>query len=173
MVVVVLVIAWAVDTSSGGVARNVHLAGTDVSHLSETQLASKVATLATAYAAVPVDIEVRPARPGGPTVTYRTAGEIGLMIDQDRTVQQAPRGGRRVVLRPRPVSWVGSFVAERNAPVEFQVSADQVATALTASGEGRIAGRGADPAAVAAALPSAARRRGTGPRQVLVAVRGT
>ena len=60
VVLVVLVIAWAVDTSSGGVARNVHLAGMDVSHLSETQLAAKVATLAKAYATVPVD-DRRPA----------------------------------------------------------------------------------------------------------------
>ena len=32
----------------------------------------------------------------------------------------------------RPLSWVSSFVVQRDAPVEFQVSADQVATALTA-----------------------------------------
>ncbi len=174
VLVVVLVIAWAVDTSSGGVARNVHLAGTDVSHLSETQLAAKVAALASAYAAVPVHIEVRATSPGAPTVTYTTtAGEIGLMIDQDRTVAQALAVGDESFFVLRPVSWVGSFVVERDAPVEFQVSADQVATALTVleAKEGSPTAA-ADPASIAAALPAAAQRRGTGPGPVLVEVRG-
>ncbi len=41
-----IVIAWAVDTSVGGVPRNVRLAGEDVGGLSEAELTARVASLA-------------------------------------------------------------------------------------------------------------------------------
>ena len=177
VVLLVLIIGWAVDTSAGGVARNVHLAGVDVSHLSQTQLATKVATLAKAYASVPVDIVAQPAAPGDQPRTYHTtAGEIGLMIDQDRTVQRALGVGDEALFLLRPLSWARSLVSERDAPVEFQVSVDQVATAIVAlEGKDLVPaaerGIGVDAAALAAALPNAARLRGTGPGAVRVEVR--
>ena len=187
VLLVVLVIAWAIDTSSGGVARNVSLAGTDVSGESEAELASSVEDLAAAWTDVPVELVVTPGRADDGTETtepdvYRTtAGEIGLMIDQDRTVEEALDVGDDAFLLFRPFEWAGSFLSKRDAPVVFQVSSDQVASAtLALEGADRVpaaeptvelvdgvfkvvpgtAGTGLDPADVAAALPAAAEARG-------------
>ena len=194
VVLVVLIIGWAVDTSSGGVARNVQLAGTDIGRLSEAELATRVATLADDYAAVPVEIVATPGTgddAGEPDVYTTTAGEIGLMIDQDRTVEQALEVGDDSYFLLRPFAWVGSFLSERDAPVTYRVSDDQVATAAVAlEGDDRIApteptvaleegkfvvvpgqpGTGIDPADIAAALPEAAAARGLSDDPVRVEV---
>ena len=189
VILVVLIIGWAVDTSSGGVARNVQLAGADVGQLSEAELEARVKALAADFATVPVEIVVTdPAgaeRPDaeestGPDTYTTTAGELGLMIDQDRTVADALEVGDDAFVLLRPFAWVGSFLSEREAPVSYRVSSDQVATAAVAlEGEDRIpatepgveqvdgvfrvvpgrAGIGIDPADVAAALPDAADQR--------------
>ncbi|HJR25574.1 MAG TPA: hypothetical protein VJ804_08885, partial [Acidimicrobiales bacterium] len=123
VLLVVLVIAWAIDTSSGGVARNVSLAGTDVSGASEAELASTVEDLAAAWVDVPVELVVTPGRADDgtettePDVYTTTAGEIGLMVDQDRTVEAALDVGDDAFLLFRPFEWAGSFLAERDAPV--------------------------------------------------------
>jgi vancomycin resistance protein YoaR len=195
VLVVVVVIAWAVDTSSAGVARNVHLEGEDISRLSHTELASRVATLADRFGDVPVEIVAQPGRTGGPSRTYRTtAAELGLLVDQDRTVEAALEVGDDALFLLRPFSWVRSFVAERDAPLELQVSGDQVATTVRSlegkdevapvepqviDADGRFSirpgtpGTGLDPAKVAAALPAAVRARvGDGPVRVVLR-RGT
>ena len=192
VLLVVLVIGWAVDTSSGGVARNVRVAGRDVGHLSEAELATKVDALAEDYAKVPVEIVARPGTTGGDTKTYRTtAGELGLMVDADATVEKALEVGDDAFFLLRPFTWARSFVSHRQAPVVFQVSDDQVATAVVAlEGEDRtpaaeptvelvdgefkvvpgVPGAGLDPARVAAALPGAADARGDGDGPVRVVV---
>jgi vancomycin resistance protein YoaR len=192
VLLVVLVIGWAVDTSAGGVARNVRLSGRDVGHLSEAELATKVEALAGDYAKVPVEIVARPGSTGGDTKTYRTtAGELGLMIDADATVQKALEVGDDAFVLLRPFAWARSFVSRREAPVVFQVSKDQVATAVVAlEGDDRtpaaeptvelvddkfkvvpgVPGAGLDPARVAAALPGAATARGAGDGPVRVVV---
>ena len=192
VLLVVLVIGWAVDTSSGGVARNVHLAGRDVGHLSEAELARKVDALAEDYAKVPVEIVARPGTTGGETTTYRTtADELGLMIDADHTVKQALEVGDDSFFLLRPFAWAASFVDRRDAPVVYQVSKDQVAASVVAlEGDDRtpateptvelvdgefkvipgIPGAGLDPALVAAALPRAADARGDGDGPVRVVV---
>jgi vancomycin resistance protein YoaR len=194
ILLVVIVIAWAVDTSSGGVARNVRLAGTNVGRLSETELATQVASLAKDYASVPVEVVASPGKdePEGSTHTYTTtAGEIGLTIDRDRTVEHALAVGDDSFFLLRPFTWVGSFLSERRAPVSYRVSSDQVATAaVELEGADRTApteptvdlvdgafvvvpgkpGTGIDPADIAAALPEAAAERGSGDAPVRVRV---
>jgi vancomycin resistance protein YoaR len=194
VLVVVLVIAWAVDTSSAGVARNVHLAGVDVSHLSQAELTSRVSTLASRLDQAPVEI-VAQAAGGGAAHTYRTtAADLGVTVDQERTVARALSVGDEDLFLLRPVSWVRSFVAQRQAPLELQVSDDQVgATVRTLEGADEVepvepavryedghfvvvpgrAGTGLDPAKVAAALPAAVRARdGSDPVRVVLR-RGT
>ncbi len=200
VLLVVLVIAWAVDTSSGGVARNVHLAGADISNLSEAELATKVAELAAAWAEVPVQVVARPGRGDDgaettePDVYTTTAGELGLLIDEDRTVERALDEGNDAFALFRPFEWAGSFLSHREAPVVFQVSPDQVATTtLALEGADRVPpseptvelvdgvfkvvpgkpGTGIDPADVADALPAAAEARGDEERPVRVEVERT
>jgi hypothetical protein len=64
VLLVIVVIAWAVDTSSAGVARNVHLGGVDISHLSEAELSSRVSSLADRLAKAPVQIVAEPGDEG-------------------------------------------------------------------------------------------------------------
>jgi vancomycin resistance protein YoaR len=187
VLLVVLVVGWAIDTSSGGVARNVTLAGVDISNESEAEVTSAVEDLAARWAEVPVELVVRPGRGEDgteveePDVYRTTAGEIGLMVDEDRTVEAALDVGDSAFLLFRPFEWAGSFLSDRDAPVVFQVSSDQVASAtLALEGNDRIpaeeptvelvegrfkvvpgtSGSGIDAAALAAALPEAAEARG-------------
>ena len=208
VLLVVLVIAWAIDSSSGGVARNVHLDGEDIGDQSEAELAITVAALAERWAEAPVEVVALPAddepaptttvaeaspdptEPADPAPTdepapttaeprtYRTtAAELGLMLDEDRTVERALEIGDDAFVLLRPFDWAASFLREREAPLVFRVGEDQVATSVVAlEGEDRVPateptvelvdgsfrvvpgrnGTGIDPAEVAAALPAAA-----------------
>jgi len=169
--VVALVVAWTVDTSSGGVARNITLAGSDVGNLSESELASRVAALAEEFAATPIEVTS-----DGTTYTT-TAAELGLIVDTDRSAASALEVDDATMLPLRPFTWIASFAAEREADLTFQVSREQVAATIVAlqgddrtpptepgvelvEGEFHVVpgedGRGIDPAALAEALPAAA-----------------
>lgn len=200
VLLVVLVVAWVVDTSAGGVARNVQLAGQDVGRLGEAELSTRVEALADGFAATPVELVVTPgtAEDGSdadePDTYTTTAGEIGLMIDQARTVRDALDLGTDGFVLLRPFAWVGSFLSEREAPVRFRVSSDKVEQAVIAlEGDHRrppteptvelvdgvfqvvpgAAGRGVDPADVVAALPGAAAGHADGTSPIRVEVERT
>lgn len=180
----ILVVAWAVDTSSGGVPRNVELVGRNVGGLSESELAAQVRDLADELAATPVELRV------GDASYETTAGELGLRIDEDRTTSDVLDVGSDESLLVRPFTWLRSFVSERSAPISYQVSRDQVQQAAIAlEGEARVPpteptvelvdgsfrvvpgvdGAGLDPEDIAAALPDAAAKAGPG-RTVVVEV---
>lgn len=166
-----LVVAWAIDTSSGGVPRNVRLAGHEIGGMTEAELSGRVNDIAETFAETPVEIV-------SGDETYRTtAREVGLMVDADRTTADALDTGRDSLVLVRPLAWVASFVTPREASLVFQVSDEQVATTTVAlEGDARtdpiepsvelvdgsfhvvpgVDGSGIDPAKVAAALPGAA-----------------
>jgi vancomycin resistance protein YoaR len=126
VLLVVLVIAWAVDTSSSEVARNVELAGVDIGGLTEDELAGRVGDVAASFAATPVELQAG-------DVTYTTtAGELGLMVDQDETAAHALEVGETSFLLARPFEWARSLFATRQAPVAMQVNAEQAATTVVA-----------------------------------------
>lgn len=117
-------IAWAVDTSSGGVARHVSLRGVEIGGLSKAELAAQVSKMADDFAATPVELVTDDA-------TYSTtAAEIGLSLDEDRTSRQALDLGRDTFVLLRPFHWMRSFVVERDAEARFRVNDDQVATTV-------------------------------------------
>jgi vancomycin resistance protein YoaR len=171
VLLVLVVIAWVVDTSSGGVARNVRLAGIDVGGLSEAELSTRISNLAEGYATTPVELV------SGDDTYRTTAGEIGLMVDDDRTTERTLDIDHDVFAALRPFDWLRSFVIEREARLEFHVNDEQVAsTTVELEGEARtppteptvelvdgtfhvvpgVDGIGIDPRVVAAALPEAA-----------------
>ena len=167
------VVAWAVDTSSGGVPRNVEVAGLDVSGLSESALRARLANLADEFAATPVEVVA-----GG--ATYRTtARELGLRIDEDETARNALEVDASTFVAARPIAWMRSFFDDREAEVAFRVNGEQVERgAIDLEGEDRelptepglelvdgaftvvpgVPGEGIDPAELAALLPAAAGR---------------
>ena len=111
LLVVVLVIAWVVDTSSGEVARNVELAGVDIGGLSEVELAGRVGEVAADFATLPVELQTEDA-------TYTTtAGEIGLMVDEEETAAAAMEVGEGTFLLARPFAWARSLFTTRKAPL--------------------------------------------------------
>ncbi|MGI8755443.1 MAG: VanW family protein [Acidimicrobiales bacterium] len=119
LVVVTLLAAWAIDTSSanGKVPRNVTLAGRDVSRLPEDELASTVADIAKTYDATEVQVRT-------PGQTYKVAAsKLGLRLDTDATVQAAVELDQGQTLGRRPLVWLESFLAKRKAPLRFTVDA--------------------------------------------------
>ena len=167
----VLVIGWAIDTSSGGVARNVALAGRDVGDLSESALARAVDTMADDFGSTTIEIV------SGDATYSTTAADLGLMIDEDRTAKRVLDVDDETFPLARPFVWAMSFVSERSAGIEFQVSREKVAATLIelqgddrtppveptvelVEGEFQVVpgtpGRGIDPERLAAALPEAA-----------------
>lgn len=168
VLVIVLVIAWAVDTSSGEVARNVQLAGTEIGGLTEDELAGRVGDVAADFERTPVELVV------GDTTYATTAGEIGLMVDEEETAASALEARESSFILARPVAWAMSFFTDHHAPLQLQVDAEQVATTVVAlEGDDRTPpteptvelvdgtfnvvpgtdGHGLDPAAVAERLP--------------------
>ncbi|MET0727349.1 MAG: VanW family protein [Acidimicrobiales bacterium] len=164
-------IAWAVDTSSGGVPRNVELAGVDVGGLSRLELTVRVAELAEVFASTPVEVV------SGDETYSTTAAEIGLRVDEDLTVASALDAGHDGSLIFRPVHWMRSFFGDRDVPFEVLVDDARVAAVTTQlEGEARVPpteptveladgsyhvvagvdGTGIDPGDVASALPAAA-----------------
>jgi vancomycin resistance protein YoaR len=171
LLVVLLVIAWAVDTSSGKVGRNVELVRVDIGGLSEDELTGRVGDVATDFATLPVELET-------PDATYTTtAAAIGLMVDEEETADAALEVGDGTFLLARPFAWARSLFTTRQAPLELQVNAAQVATtAVELQGDDRtpptepqvevvdgslsvvpgVDGVGLDPTEIARRLPGAA-----------------
>ena len=171
VLLVVLVIAWAVDTSSGGVSRNVRLADVEIGGLSEDELTGRVGDVAADFADTPVELVV------ADTTYETTAGELGLMVDQEETAAAALDVGESSFLPARPFAWAWSLVSERRAPLQLQVNEALVATTVVElEGDARtppteptvelvdgafevvpgVDGRGLDPADIVARLPGAA-----------------
>ena len=171
VVLLLLVAAWAVDTSSGKVGRNVELAGTDVSRLDEEELSATVADTAAAFTDTPVELVV------GDEVYTTTAGALGLTVDEDATVDSALDVGESSFVPARPFAWAASLVSDRQAPVHFRVDEERAAaTVVELEGDARTApteptvqivegtfevvpgedGRGLDPEEIAHQLPGVA-----------------
>ena len=126
VLLLLVVIAWAVDSSGARVGRNVQLAGVDVGGLSEDELTGRVADVADDFRATPVELVV------GDKVYETTAAELGLMVDQERTAESTLEVGDSSFVLARPFAWLGSLVSERQAPVQLQVNAEQVAATVVA-----------------------------------------
>jgi vancomycin resistance protein YoaR len=124
VLVLVLVLAWAVDTSSGDVARNVELAGVDIGGLSEDELAGRVGEVADTFSSMPVELRV------GDAVYETTTADLGLTVDEGRTTESALEVGESSFVLARPFAWAWSLVSTRRAPLLLQVNEAQVATEL-------------------------------------------
>ncbi|MCU1496217.1 MAG: hypothetical protein JWM47_170 [Acidimicrobiales bacterium] len=117
LIVVVLLAAWAIDSSSasGKVPRNVSLGGRDISKLPEDELANTVADIADHYATLEVTVRT-------PGRSYKVAaGKLGLKLDQAATVRKALDLEKDTAMAGRPAVWLSSFLHERDAPLKFTV----------------------------------------------------
>jgi vancomycin resistance protein YoaR len=124
LVVVLLLAAWAMDTSSasGKVPRNTTLADRDVSTFGEDDLAATVAEVAKEYTTAEVQVRTD-------EKTYKVpASELGLMLDEDATVKSA------LDLDTGPIAWGTSFLDDRTVPLTFVVDSDQLKVGLAKLG---------------------------------------
>ena len=126
--IVLLTVAWAADgwASSDKVARNVTLAATPVGHESPEELDASVQELADQLPSTVVEIDA-----GDFTLTT-TAGELGIGIDEQRTVERVMDIGRDDPLPVRPVRWLQGWFGERSADVVLTVDAEQLSDTLIA-----------------------------------------
>ena len=172
-VVVLLLVAWSVDTRGDDeVVRNVVLAGRPIGGMDRAQLAPVVHDVAQRYQGAQIDVR---APRGGFTTT---AAELGVSVSEAVTVQAALDVGRGGTLLGRVGGWLRSFVDDRRAPVEMSVTPAAVYRTVAAKDSGPRtpatepgvkvqrgklvavegkAGRGIDPADVIDELPGAAR----------------
>jgi vancomycin resistance protein YoaR len=142
VLLVLLIVAWAVDTTvlSGQVLRNVDLAGQDISGKGEDALPEVISALAEELAVHPVTIRMQvPTAQGGASAgqteerTYSTiAGDLGLTVDEDATVQAALDEGRGDSFFVRPFHWLASFFSSREVPVRYTVNELQTVATLQA-----------------------------------------
>ncbi len=123
---VLFVGAWAVDTAlhSGQVVRNVELDGQAVGGMTETELRAAVAATADAYGPTVVALTT----PAG--TSELTAADIGLIVDQEATVQAALDAGRGGSVLGRPFGWLANLVGVHDVEVVHTVDQTAAAAAL-------------------------------------------
>lgn len=165
--------AWALDTrsSKGEVLRGTEVAGRSVGGLDRAGLAPVMAEVATDYGPA----SVRLTTPDGPLEA--TGADLGLVVDEEATLEAALAAGRDGSPLSRAVGWLRSFVTPRRSDVAVQtdpvlvagVVAERDPTGPIAAIEPSVqvvggqltavpgsTGEGIDPAAVAAAIVAAA-----------------
>lgn len=129
--VVLLLGVWTIDAATGGtqVRRNVHVAGRDVGGLDEAGLATVMDEIGGRLAATPVEINAEGSK------LASTLGELGVALDRTATAEAAfeARGDGFILFRP--LSWLGSFFTDDDAPVELRVDTAVAAERATALGE--------------------------------------
>lgn len=126
--IILLLVAWAVDSASGDqVPRNVALAGRDIGKLPASDLAAVVDDVATQYLTTEVEIRTTDADFQIP------AGDLGLRLDEEATIRAALRLDDDVPLWRRPADWLGSFLDDRDAPLEFTLDERAMSAALAST----------------------------------------
>jgi len=131
-VVVLVGVAFLVDEArtSGHVARNVQVAGRDVSGYSRERLVRAIDDVSSRYAATEVVIRV-----DGAEDIRTEARKVGLRIDPVATTPKVLTAGRTGGLPRRWASWLAGFSGDRRADVRFEV--DRVALDLFAAEWGK------------------------------------
>ena len=170
--VVLVVVAWAVDTArhEGRVMRHVTLAGRDVGGLDRAELSKEVARLADRYAKGPVQVDAT----GGGFVVPAT--DLHLTLRENATVQTTLDVGRHGPVPRRFTGWLASLLGSRRSTPRIRVDPASVYRVVAARDTARVPatepgiravkgkvvpvegkpGTGIDAAKVIAALPRAA-----------------
>jgi vancomycin resistance protein YoaR len=126
VVIALLSASWGVDAAvhRDRVARNVEVAGRPVGGMTRAELTETVDQLAAELPANPVTIDT------GEFAMETTAGDLGLAIDTDATVESVWEIGRDDPLPTRPVRWIESVLRPREAAVRLDVDAATLTSSL-------------------------------------------
>ncbi len=128
VIVLLAVSAWAIDSASnsGQVPRNTVLLGDDIGGLSANATREQVAAASDELASRPVTITTD----AGTLET--TAGELGLTLDQDATVDAALHADEQDSSVLRPISWLMAFGDPYVVELQWQLDRTQLAAATAA-----------------------------------------
>lgn len=131
--VVVWLAAWGIDTwlHRDSVARNVELAGEPVGGMSRRELRGVVAQLAERLPGTEVVIDTEDFE------VSADAGDLGLGIDEDGTVDSVWETQRDEPLVVQPVTWLRSLFSTTDADAKVRVDAEQLSGALAMLEGGR------------------------------------
>lgn len=126
VVVVLFFGAWAFDTTAAadGPLRNVELEGQPVDARDVTGLRAAVADVAEDFAAREVRIDT------GEQILESTAGDLGLSLDQEPTVQALLDEGRTGSTILRPFAWAASFASPFDVRATYELRSDQLSLKL-------------------------------------------
>lgn len=118
--------AYAIDTSGhrDTVARNVTLDGRAIGGLDETRLRETVASIAEAWAQVPVHLDTPRGR------FESTLGQLGVVVDQDAAVAASMEAGTTGSMLEQFASWLTSIFEPRRVPLAFTVDKSKAPAAL-------------------------------------------
>lgn len=127
VIVILAVAAWAVDSASnsGQVPRNTELAGRQIGTSTATETREVVAEVATELEGRTVLITTD----SGTVET--TAGEIGLTLDEEATVEAALGADEDDATLLRPLGWLMSFGDPYTVDLHWDLDRTQMAAGLT------------------------------------------
>lgn len=120
--------AWAIDTHDTATTaqRGVVVAGIDVSGRSTARVRHEVERVASSMPATIVKI-------GADDVALRTtAGELGVSVDVERTVDRVMQTGRHDPGILAPLRWAKAFIADRHVPLALEVDRIKAITRIEA-----------------------------------------
>ncbi|MGH9226191.1 MAG: VanW family protein [Acidimicrobiales bacterium] len=115
-----VVAAWAIDSRAqdGGVLPNAEVADKSVRGMDRDELAAWVHTTAERFATAAVEVRTAGEDGGG---FEATVPELGVAVDEERTVADALDAGRKGALPARVWRWVRSFISPIQLPVAIKV----------------------------------------------------
>ncbi len=126
--VVLVTAAWGVDDArtSDRVARNITLASVPVGNQTSAELRATVEQLGAELPDTEVVIDA------GEFSLTTTAGELGMSVDVDRTIEEVRDESKDGPLPTRPIRWVQSFFGERDVDAVLAVDVEQLAATMVA-----------------------------------------
>lgn len=118
--------AFFVDNqrTDGLVARNVSLAGLDLSGADEAEAAGAVSDLAARFSTIPIEVVADDSRIG------TNAGALGLRFESDATLDALMAVGRSESAVLRPLEWAGRFFKQTDVPLAVDFDATVASSGL-------------------------------------------
>ena len=174
-----LALAFTLDQRghAGRVARNVELHGKPIGGVGPADVAQEIRGLARRMSTTSLAVRATDGSGEDASTMVFQANEIGLSLDERRTVESVMRTGRQTNLAARLLSWAVSPLRKRDAGVAVKADHDAIYALVSERDEGREPpeeptirgeedavqvvpgkpGKGVDAADVIASLPDAAR----------------
>lgn len=117
--------AWAIDGADADqVARNIEVSGRDVSGMTRAELADTIASLAEELPKTPVSID------GDDVKIETTAGDLGVAIDVDGTVERVLNIGASDPGPLAPLRWAKRLVNQRSVQPRLSIDSDVASSTL-------------------------------------------